>query len=183
MPNSDITMPRRIGFASRPAPLSNGRFTVPADYYWNPLGPVTFADGRENPNRVAPAGDPLVPDEGLPFELRNLALFDTGFRQVNIQDTSYRFVAGAKGQFSDWDWDSGVVYSEAETIDKTNNRVSSTLFQQSLMLDRPDAYNVFTGMNINDTTSPFDTTPNPQSAMDPMLISVKRDERNFPDTG
>ena len=41
--------------------LSNGRFTVPADYFWNPLGPVQFADGRINPNRVVPAGDADVP--------------------------------------------------------------------------------------------------------------------------
>jgi outer membrane receptor protein involved in Fe transport len=42
------------------------------------------------------------------------------------------------------------------------------------MLDTPDAYNVFSGMDLNDPTSPFDPTPNAQSAMDPFLINVKR---------
>ncbi len=155
-------------------PLSNGRFTVPADYYWNPLGPVTFDDGRVNPNRVVPAGDPTVPDEGLGFELRNFTPFDTGFRQVNVEDESYRFVIGARGDIGGWDYDTGFVYSEAETVDTTNNRISSTLFQQQLLRDTPDTYNVFNGLNPNDTTSPFDPTPNPQSAIDPMLITVTR---------
>ncbi len=155
-------------------PLSNGRFTVPADYYYNPLGPVTFADGRPNPNRLAPAGDPDVPDEGLGFELRNYVPYDTGLRDINVEDTSYRFVVGARGEWDDWDWDTGVVYSEAETVDSTDNRVSSTLFQQSLLLDTADAYNVFDGLNPTDPTSPFDPTPNAQSSIDPFLINVKR---------
>ena len=125
--------------------LSNSRFRVPADYYWNPLGPVTFDDGRLNPNRVVPAGDPGVPDEGLGFTLRTFAPFDVGPRMVSVEDESFRFVAGFRGGWSGWDWDSGIVYSEAETVDSTDNRVSSTLFQQSLMLDTEDAYNVFTG--------------------------------------
>ncbi len=155
-------------------PLSNGRFTVPADYYWNPLGPVTFDDGRVNPNRVVPAGDPNVPDEGLGFELRAFTPFDTGFRRVNVEDESFRFVVGARGDVGGWDYDTGFVYSEAETVDTTANRISSTLFQQQLLRDTPDTYNVFNGLDIGDPTSPFDPTPNPQSAIDPMLISVRR---------
>jgi len=155
--------------------LSNGRFMVPADYYYNPLGPVTFADGRTNPNRVAPAGDPNVPDEGLAFELRNYTAHDGGLRRVNVEDTSYRFVAGVRGEWNDWDWDTGVVYSEAETIDSTDNRLSATLFQQSLMLDTPDAYNVFSGLDVNNLTSPNDPTPNPRASIDPFMINVKRE--------
>lgn len=155
--------------------LSNGRFQVPADYYWNPLGPVQFADGRVNPNRVVPAGDPDVPDEGLGFQLRAFAPLDTGFRQVNVEDESFRFVVGLEGSMGSWDFDTGVVYSEAETVDKTSNRISHTFFQQALLSDQPGTYNIFSGLDPADPASPFDPTPNPQSAIDPLLISVKRE--------
>lgn len=154
--------------------LSNGRFTVPEDYYWNPLGPVTFADGRINPNRVPAAGDATVPDEGLSFTIRNFTPLDTGFRRVNVEDESFRFVTGLEGSFGDWDFDTGVVYSEAETIDTTNNRVSHSLFQQALLSDQADAYNIFNGLDFDDPTSPFDPTPNARSSIDPFMISVKR---------
>lgn len=154
--------------------LSNGRFTVPADYYWNPLGPVTFADGRVNPNRVPGAGDPDVPDEGLPFTVRNYTALDSGFRDINVEDTSYRFVTGLRGNWGDWDFDTGVVYSEAETVDSTDNRISATLFQQALMSDQADAYNLFNGLDFNDVASPFDPTPNAQASIDPFLINVRR---------
>lgn len=154
--------------------LSNGRFSVPADYFWNPLGPVTFADGRVNPNRVVPAGDADVPDEGLGFTIRAFTPLDTGFRQVNVEDESFRLVAGLEGSFDEWDFDTGVVYSEAETVDETNNRVSHTLFQQALTSDQAGAYNIFSGLNPTDPTSPFDPTPNPRSSIDPFIISVKR---------
>ena len=155
--------------------LSNGRFTVPEDYYWNPLGPVLFDDGRVNPNRVVGAGDPTVPDAGLPFEIRSFTAFDTGFRQVNVEDKSFRFVTGLRGSMGDWDFDTGLVYSEAETVDETNNRLSHTLFQQALLSDQADAYNIFNGLDPADPTSPFDPTPNPRASIDPFMISVKRE--------
>lgn len=154
--------------------LSNGRFTVPADYYWNPLGPVVFDDGRVNPNRVAAAGDPDVPNEGLSFIIRNYTPLDTGLRQVNVEDESFRFVTGVEGSVGEWDFDTGFVYSKAETVDQTNNRISHTLFQQALLSDQADAYNLFNGLSLVDPTSPFDPTPNAQSSIDPFLISVKR---------
>ena len=154
--------------------LSNGRFTVPADYYFNPFGPVTFDDGRANPNRIADADARGVPAEGIPFLLRNFTPYDTGFRQINVEDTSIRFVTGLRGTWNEWDWDTGFVYSEAETVDSTDNRISTTLFQQALMSDQPDAYNIFNGLDVNDTTSPFDPTPNARAAIGPFLINVTR---------
>lgn len=157
--------------------LSNSRFTVPASYYWNPLGPVTFADGRVNPNRIAPANDPDVPAAGLPFTLRTFVPYDVGPRMVTVDDDSLRFVVGLRGSWNDWDWDTGIVYSEAETLDSTDNRVSQTLFQQSLLLDNENAYNLFSGLDVNDTTAPFDPTPNPQAVLDTFRINVQRQSK------
>ncbi len=154
--------------------LSNSRFEVPADYYWNPLGPVTFADGRVNPNRIPAAGDPEVPDEGLGFTLRTMAPYDVGPRMVTVDDDSYRILGGLRGNWGDWDWDTAVLYSEAETKDHTRNRVSHTLFQQSLMLDTADAYNLFTGLDTNNPSAPFDPTPNPEAVLDTFRINVTR---------
>ena len=157
--------------------LSNGRFEVPADYYWNPLGPVNFDDGRLNPNRL-PGLDPLVvPVEGVGFLLRSFRPLDAGPRRVQVTNDSYRLLAGLRGGVGDWDWDTAVLYSEAETEDVSNDRLSSTLFQQQLLLDTPDAYNVFTGGDITDPTAPNNPNPNPQSAIDPMQISVTRNSR------
>ncbi len=157
--------------------LSNGRFDVPADYYWNPLGPVTFADGRVNPNRLVPAGDADVPDEGLGFTLRTFAPYDVGPRRVTVDDDSFRILGGLRGSWDDWDWDTAILYSEAETTDHTDNRVSHTLFQQSLLLDTENAYNLFTGLNVNDPTAPFDPTPNPEAVLDTFRIGVTRESK------
>ena len=157
--------------------LSNSRFTVPASYYWNPLGPVTFADGRVNPNRIAAANDPDVPVEGLPFQLRTYVPYDVGPRMVTVDDDSLRLVVGLRGNWNSWDWDTGLVYSEAETVDSTNNRVSQTMFQQSLLQDTSNAYNLFSGLNNADPTLPFDPTPNPEAVLDTFRINVSRQSK------
>ena len=154
--------------------LSNGRFEVPADYYWNPLGPVTFDDGRPNPNRLPGLDPAVVPVEGLGFQLRGFRALDAGPRRVEVTNDSVRFLAGLRGSWGEWDWDTAALYSEAETHDQSRSRMSSTLFQQSLLMDTSDAYNVFTGADINDPTAPFNPNPNPQSAIDPFLITVDR---------
>lgn len=155
--------------------LSNGRMEVPAHYYWNPFGPVTFADGRPNPNRLPGLDPEVVPEEGLSFRLRSYRPLDTGPRRVEVRNESYRFVGGLAGTFGEqWDWESAIVYSEAKTKDHTENRVSTSLFQQSLLLDTPEAYNLFTGGDINNPSNPMDPTLNPQSVIDPFLIDVDR---------
>ena len=68
-----------------------------------------------------------------------------------------------------------MLYSEANTEDQTNNRLSSTLFQQQLLLDTPARIQHLHGRcNISDPTAPIAPNPNPQSAIDPMRITVTR---------
>lgn len=154
--------------------LSNGRFFVPADYYWNPLGPVTFDDGRVNPNRLAGLDTSIVPVEGLGFELQSVRPVDVGTRNIEVEGTNYRFLAGLRGNWGDWDWDTAALYSEAEVDDVASNRISTPLFQAQLSLDTADAYNIFSGVNPADPSSIADQTVNPRSSIDPFIVSASR---------
>ena len=153
--------------------LSNGTFNVPAHSYWNPFGPVTFADGRVNPNRIEGLDPDVVPVEGLDYNLR-IRPTDVGPRQVEVESTSFRFLNGLRGTYNDWDWDSAILYSEAETDDNMSNRISSPLLLAQLSLDTPDAYNPFTGVDPSNPSSIRDLTPNPQSSIDPFLTTAQR---------
>ncbi len=154
--------------------LSNGRFFVEADYYYNPFGPVTFDDGRPNPNRLPGLDTSIVPVEGLGFELVGLRPTDLGPREIEVDSTSYRFLGGLTGSFGDWDFDTAILYSEAEVDDTASNRISTPLFQAQINRDTPDAYNIFTGVNPADPTSIIDSTPNPRASIDPFVVSSSR---------
>jgi iron complex outermembrane receptor protein len=153
--------------------LSNGTFDVPAHSFYNPLGPVNFADGRLNTNRLAGLDTSVVPIEGLAYNLR-LRPTDVGPRQIEVNSTSYRFLNGLRGVWNDWDWDTGILHSEAKTDDNMSNRISSPLLLAQLSLDTADAYNPFTGVNPSDPSSIIDSSPNPQSSIDPFLTTARR---------
>lgn len=155
--------------------LSNGRFYVPADYYWNPFGPVYLEDGSLNPNRLPGLDTSIVPEEGLGFQLTSFRPVDIGPRQIEVTSTSYRALAGVRGSFGDWDYDSALLYSTAKVKDVASNRVRTSLLQQQLSLNTSDAYNIFTGINPGSPSSIVDQTVNPQSSIDPFLVSATRE--------
>lgn len=157
------------------SPIGTGDIVIPANYYYNPFGPVTFSDGRVNPNRLP--GLTGVPDEGLPVFVDGgrFRLVDVGTRNVNVVNTSIRALTGLTGTFgqSNWDWDTAVLLSQARTDDRTSNRISSTLFQNALFNETPDVYNIFNGGNPNDVNN-GDTTINAREFIDPFVIAVER---------
>jgi outer membrane receptor protein involved in Fe transport len=57
----------------------------------------------------------------------------------------FRGLAGIKGDWNGFDWESAVTYSWARTDDETRNVISNTLFQAALAKTTPDAYNPFNG--------------------------------------
>ncbi len=139
--------------------------------YWNPFGPVTFPNGAANPNRISGT---TIPTTGADVIMERYRFVDAGNRSVSVDKDSYRLVAGLKGNFGSWDFDTGFVYSEAKTTDLEGNRVSLTLLQQAINRSTPDAYNPFNGGCVTGDPGLGDCTPNPSSAVDPFRISVFR---------
>lgn len=157
------------------APLATAPIVIPANNYWNPFGPIRFSDGTLNPNRLAGID---APAGGIPIVINNAAtgtrvqLVDTGPIVVDVDTSSYRALGGIRGKIGSWDYDTAVLYSEARTRD-TSNLVSSTLFQQALARETPDAYNLFNGGNLANPTV-GDGTPNPQSVVDSITVDATR---------
>ncbi|RNJ63374.1 MAG: TonB-dependent receptor [Porphyrobacter sp. IPPAS B-1204] len=139
--------------------------------FWNPFGPVTFPGGVANPNRLPGT---TISANGADLIMERYRFVDVGNRTVDVDKNSYRLVAGLRGNFGAWDFDTGFVYSEAKTTDLEGNRVSLTLFQQAVNQSTPNAYNPFNGGCVTGDPGVGDCTPNPQSAIDPFLIDVFR---------
>ena len=150
--------------------------SVPANYYYNPFGPVTFSDGSPNPNRLP--GLSNVPPEGLPVftDAGRYRFVDVGFRDIEVKNRQWRALLGARGEIgqSGWDWDSAILYNRANARDTANNSISRTLFQEALFNETPNVYNIFNG---GDPSNPSvgDATPNSPDLIAPFLIDVFRE--------
>lgn len=127
--------------------ITSIRVTVPSSNYWNPFGPVTFANGSANPNRLNGIDAPTA---GLPITLTSLRFADMGPTVVDVDAKQYRSLAGLRGDLANWKWESAVLYSEA-TVDDKQEGVSATALQSSMALSTPDAFNPFNGGNSQAT--------------------------------
>jgi iron complex outermembrane recepter protein len=150
-------------FREQETNLATQRLIVSAENYYNPFGPTG------SPNRLLVTNAPAA---GLDFELQDYRLVDAGPLRVNVEQHVYRSLGGLRGEFSGWDWEGALLYSEAETND-TMYQPSMTLFQNALNLATPDAYNPFNGGNPFDPSN-ADSTPNPQHVLDSFLVDVSR---------
>lgn len=164
---------RAVSEAVQPPVVNLNAIWIPASNYWNPFGPVTFADGRSNPNRLP--GLTNVPAAGLPVQLSNYRYVDAGFQTVEVENWQSRFLAGLRGDWLGFDWESALTYSEAEAIDRSPN-IDRTRLQQSLALSTPDAYNPFSGGCV-DTPSFGDCSPSSQAAIDNIVFMLERKSR------
>jgi hypothetical protein len=128
--------------------LTAQRFTISADAAFNPF-----------------AEEELV---------RSYRPIDTGPRNVEVDDTSYRLLAGIKGDWKDWYWESAAFYTKAKTEDRAN-RVQASAFQAAVnSTDPSQAYNIFTDGDLNSLNA-GDSTLNPQSVIDQFMVNVTRD--------
>jgi len=159
--------------AVQPPVVNLNQIWIPATNYWNPFGPVTFAGGVANPNRLP--GLTGVPVGGLPVLLTNYRYVDAGFQEVKVQNYQSRFLGGLRGEWGSYDWETALLYSEAEAEDSSPN-VNMTALQQQLALSTPDAYNPFGGGCV-DTPSYGDCNPSSQAAIDAITFDLKRVSR------
>ena len=154
-----ISKSQREGSAN----LTADRTIIPANNYWNPFGPVGSA------NRIDGIG---TPDEGYDVELRRYRVVDAGPREIQVENTNWRLLGGLRGEFKDWNWETALLYSEAET-DDTTTRISNTLFTEALSLTTPDAYNPFNGGGLPLSDS-GDGTPSNADTMAGFIVPVSR---------
>lgn len=164
---------RAISEAVQPPVVNLNSLWIPAGNYWNPFGPVAFADGTPNPNRLP--GLTNVPDEGLPVLMSNYRYIDAGFQQVRVENWQSRLLAGLRGEWRGFDWETAIVYSAAEAEDRSPN-INMTALQQQLALSTPDAYNPFSGGCI-DTPTHGDCSPSSQAAIDGIVFDLVRNSR------
>jgi outer membrane receptor protein involved in Fe transport len=164
-----------LGYREEAPMLGAVPIVIPASNYWNPFGPITFANGQPNPNRLPGTN---APAQGFDLVLGSLTgssayrLIDAGPRKTEVENVSTRVVFGLRGDVANWNWESAVLYSQADTEDK-ENRISNTLFQQQLALSTPDAYNPFNGGCLADLAA-GDCTPSSQAAIDAITVPVMR---------
>jgi iron complex outermembrane recepter protein len=144
--------------------LASQRLIIPANGFYNPFGPVGSA------HRLA--GLTGVATQGVALELNDYRPIDTGPMQINVENTTTRYLAGLRGEIAGWDWETAALYSRARTND-TMETVSLTLFQEALARTDASAYNPFNG---GDPLDPGrrDSTSNPQSVIDSFLVDVSR---------
>src|SRR3546814_8555640 len=117
--------------------------------YWNPFGPVTFANGAANPNRLAGIDAPVG---GLPVAITSYRFADLGPTIVDVTNRQLRTVLGLRGATFGFNWESGLVYPEA-TVRDVQDGTSATALQQSLALSTPNAYTHF---NVGNQAGPQD---------------------------
>ncbi|WP_426369642.1 TonB-dependent receptor [Pseudocolwellia sp. HL-MZ7] len=99
---------------------------------------------------------------------------DTGLREISVVNNSSRVLLGAKGLWFNWDWESALLYSNAQTIDTAKNRINATAFQQAINEEDPSlAYNLFNGGSLEFPNS-IDSTINSQQVIDKFLVNINR---------
>ncbi len=156
--------------AVQPPVVNLNSIWIPASNYWNPFGPVTFANGSINPNRLP--GLTGVPTTGLPVQMTSYRYVDAGFQTVKVDNYQARFLAGLRGEWGAYDWEAAVLYSEAEAEDVSPN-INRTALQAQLALSTPDAYNPFGGGCVDATTT-RDCTTSSAAAIDAIVFDMRR---------
>lgn len=150
---------------------------VLAQAYYNPLGATTLNNGMPNPNRVNNGIGTGVTAAGRDLLMEDYRFIDAGPRQGTVTKDTYRLVSGVKGDFSGWDYDAGVLYSQANTHDFTANRISGTLLQDAINRNDPSAYNPFNGGCFGVdfvAANNVDCTPSNAQTIDSFRIDVSR---------
>ncbi|WP_417437928.1 TonB-dependent receptor domain-containing protein [Idiomarina sp.] len=117
------------------ANLTAQRFTISEDAAYNPFGETVT--------------------------LRNIRPMDVGPRRIEVEDSSYRLLGGIKGYSKQWEWESALLYSRADTLDTGYNRIRVSALHEAInSTNIEEAYNPFIGGNpdnVNNGTSVYNS--------------------------
>ena len=151
-------------------PLDTQRVLMSPTAYWNPLG-ATGVTARL-PGLVTGTGSTPFPVGGAAVEIQDYRFSDLGYRSVDVENETTRFVGGFRGVRGNWDWETGMVYSKASVADVMDG-ISMTELQKALNLTTSKAYNPFGGGNLSSfKDARFDV--NDAETIDSVLVRVKR---------
>ncbi|HWU96302.1 MAG TPA: TonB-dependent receptor, partial [Sphingomonas sp.] len=153
----------------QPPTINLNAIVIPASNYWNPFGATTI-NGVANPNRIPNLTN--VPAAGLAVRLSTYRFVDAGQQEVDVTNWQSRFLGGVKGQIGSFDFDSAILYSEAEATD-VSNAINMTALQRNLALSTPEAYNPFSG-GCAATPSVGDCSPASPTTIDSFQFDLKR---------
>ena len=153
------------GAREQSAPLSTAPISIAANAYWNPFGPTG------SPNRLPNLTG--VPATGLAMTITNYRPVDAGPRTYGVEDDSVRLLAGLRGDWRGWRWDTAASASAAKTDDVTHHAISNTLFQAAINRTTADAYNPFNGGNLQNFSGP-DTTVSNLATINSFLVDIHR---------
>lgn len=159
-----------VGFREAAPMLGAVPIVVPASNYYNPFGVVG------SPNRLAGYTGPAL--DLVLGSLTGTAAYrpiDAGPRRTEVENLTTRVLAGLRGDFDGWNWESALVYSQATSND-SENRISNTLFQQALARSTPDAYNPFNGGCITDLGA-GDCTPSDAATINDITVRATRSSK------
>lgn len=147
------------------ASFSAVKLRVVAENYYNPFGPCG------SPNRLPESVIGNVPCSGVELEIDNYRFAQVP-RIVESDGSVFRFLQGLRGEWGAWDWESAVLWSEAEREDLTRNRLSNLFLAEALFDPTPAAYNPFSGgANSNIERALIDVYRNSQT--DLLLFDFK----------
>ena len=151
-------------------PLASQRVLMSPTAYWNPLG-ATGVTARL-PGLVTGTGTTPFPAGGAALRIQDYRYSDLGFRAINVENETTRFLGGLRGTWRNFDWETGLLYSKASVTDEMDS-ISMTELQRAINLTTPAAYNPFGGGNL---TSPKDGRfdVNTAETIDAVLVRVKR---------
>ncbi|MGH7026429.1 TonB-dependent receptor [Brevundimonas sp.] len=150
-------------------PLDYQRVLMSPTAYWNPLGAVGVTARLPG---LATSGAGAVPLSGAPVEIRDFRFADLGYRSIDVDNVTTRFVGGLRGQFRGFDWETALLYSKARTEDEMDG-VSMTGLQAALNMTTRDAYNPFAGGSLSDPRNAAFGVNN-QTTIDSFMVRVGR---------
>ena len=158
------------------APTTNKLAPLAIDNPFNPYGSRFYnVNGAPNPD-----GTPRVtgtPQSSvLAIELVTSLLPD----QTNVTSNLYRAVAGLRGKVGRWSWESAVLDSRAQVVDKSPNYVRESLFDAALLRTDATAFNPFgyTFKASGGAVVADQPYTNPDSVMKTFTWGFRRDGRS-----